>query len=60
MADFGWDIHLIGRAAAVFAGIPKGGFGSGAAFASATILALFGPAGVAPSRVFWRPSPAPG
>ncbi len=33
--------------AVIFAGISKGGFGSGAAFASSTILALFLPPGIA-------------
>lgn len=35
-----WSFFLIASAAAVFAGISKGGFGSGAAFAAASILAL--------------------
>lgn len=47
MAGFGWDVYAIGALAACFAGISKGGFGSGAAFAGATILALFVPPGVA-------------
>lgn len=47
MAAFGFDVYAIGAAAAVFAGISKGGFGSGAAFASAAILALVVPPGAA-------------
>jgi len=47
MTGFGWDVYAIGMAAAILAGISKGGFGSGAAFASATILALFVAPGVA-------------
>ncbi len=47
MAGFGWDVYAIGALAACFAGISKGGFGSGAAFAGATILALFVAPGVA-------------
>ncbi len=47
MMGFGWDVYAIGVFAAIFAGISKGGFGSGAAFASATILALVVPPGVA-------------
>lgn len=47
MTGFGWDIYVIGVCAAIFAGISKGGFGSGAAFASATILALVVPPGIA-------------
>ncbi|HAW47575.1 MAG TPA: hypothetical protein DCX34_10100 [Roseovarius sp.] len=37
----------VGAVAALFAGVPKGGFGSGAAFAGATILALVIPPGMA-------------
>ncbi|MEQ9261520.1 MAG: sulfite exporter TauE/SafE family protein [Roseovarius sp.] len=44
---FGWEVYAAGMFGALFAGISKGGFGSGAAFASATILALFVPPGVA-------------
>lgn len=40
MAGYDLDIILIGAFAAIFAGISKGGFGSGAAFASASVLAL--------------------
>jgi len=47
MAAFGLDVYAIGAAAAVFAGVSKGGFGSGAAFASAAILALVVPPGTA-------------
>ena len=47
MAGFGWEVYAIGMFAACFAGISKGGFGSGAAFASATILALVMPPGMA-------------
>ena len=44
-----WDISFfaIAAPAVVFAGISKGGFGSGAAFASASILALILPPGQA-------------
>jgi uncharacterized membrane protein YfcA len=45
--EFGWDVYAVGAFGAVFAGISKGGFGSGAAFASAALLALFVPPGVA-------------
>lgn len=44
---FGWEIYAVGAFGAIFAGISKGGFGSGAAFASAAVLALFVPPGVA-------------
>lgn len=44
---FGWEVYAAGAFGAVFAGVSKGGFGSGAAFASATILALLVPPGVA-------------
>lgn len=47
MAGFGWDVFVVGVFAAVFAGISKGGFGSGAAFAGTSILALFVDPGVA-------------
>lgn len=47
MTGIGWDVYAIGAFAAVFAGISKGGFGSGAAFASAAILALVMPPGMA-------------
>ncbi|WP_397544036.1 TSUP family transporter [Roseovarius salis] len=47
MTGYGVDVYAIGVAAAVFAGISKGGFGSGAAFAGATILALVIPPGAA-------------
>lgn len=43
----GWDVFAIGGLAALFAGVSKGGFGSGAAFAGAAILALFVPPGMA-------------
>lgn len=35
-----WTVFAIGAPAVLFAGVSKGGFGSGAAFASASILAL--------------------
>ena len=38
--ELSWTFFLVAGPAAVFAGISKGGFGSGAAFAAATILAL--------------------
>ncbi|WP_135507304.1 sulfite exporter TauE/SafE family protein [Roseovarius aestuariivivens] len=41
MAGFGWDVFAVGVFAAMFSGISKGGFGSGAAFAGSSILALF-------------------
>jgi uncharacterized membrane protein YfcA len=41
------SFFLIAAPAVVFAGISKGGFGSGAAFAAATILALIVPPGLA-------------
>lgn len=47
MVGFGWDVFAVGIFAAVFAGISKGGFGSGAAFAGTSILALFVDPGVA-------------
>lgn len=47
MAGFGWDVYAIGIFAALFAGVSKGGFGSGAAFAGSSILALFVPPGMA-------------
>lgn len=47
MAGFGWDVFAVGVFAAMFAGISKGGFGSGAAFAGTSILALFVDPGVA-------------
>ncbi|MDM8167234.1 sulfite exporter TauE/SafE family protein [Roseovarius sp.] len=47
MGGFGWEVYAIGAFAACFAGISKGGFGSGAAFAGATILALVMPPGLA-------------
>jgi len=43
----GWDVFAIGVLAALFAGVSKGGFGSGAAFAGAAILALFVEPGMA-------------
>jgi uncharacterized membrane protein YfcA len=42
-----WEIFAAGVFAALFAGISKGGFGSGAAFAGAAILAIVAPPGVA-------------
>ncbi|MCR9147926.1 MAG: sulfite exporter TauE/SafE family protein [Rhodobacteraceae bacterium] len=47
MGGFGWDVFAVGIFAAVFAGVSKGGFGSGAAFAGTSILALFVDPGVA-------------
>jgi uncharacterized membrane protein YfcA len=47
MTGLGWEGLALGVVAAVFAGISKGGFGSGAAFASAAILALVIPPGAA-------------
>ncbi len=47
MFGMGWDVYAIGAFAALFAGVSKGGFGSGAAFASAAILALVMPPGMA-------------
>ena len=35
-----WTLYALRMPAVVFAGVSKGGFGSGAAFASASILAL--------------------
>src|SRR6056297_3529496 len=35
-----WTVFAIGAPAVLFAGISKGGFGSGAAFASSSILAI--------------------
>ena len=40
MLDLTWAFFAIAGPAAIFAGISKGGFGSGAAFAAASILAL--------------------
>ncbi|SHH91545.1 sulfite exporter TauE/SafE family protein [Marivita hallyeonensis] len=40
MEALSWTVFALGIPAALFAGVSKGGFGSGAAFASATILAL--------------------
>ncbi len=40
MAGYDLNIIVIGAVAAMFAGVSKGGFGSGAAFASAALLAL--------------------
>ncbi|MEX0338532.1 MAG: sulfite exporter TauE/SafE family protein [Arenibacterium sp.] len=38
--ELGWTFFAVAAPAVVFAGVSKGGFGSGAAFASASILAL--------------------
>jgi uncharacterized membrane protein YfcA len=38
--ELGWSFFAIAAPAVIFAGVSKGGFGSGAAFASASILAL--------------------
>ena len=40
MLELNWVFFAVAAPAVLFAGISKGGFGSGAAFASATILAL--------------------
>ena len=50
MSGFGLDIIADAAPAAVFAGISTGGFGSGAAFARAAILALITPPGQALGR----------
>lgn len=42
-----WELFLAGAFAALFSGVSKGGFGSGAAFAGAAILALVAPPGAA-------------
>jgi len=42
-----WDLFAAGALAALFAGVSKGGFGSGAAFAGAAILTLVVPPGTA-------------
>ncbi len=47
MAAFGWEVYALGAGAALFAGVSKGGFGSGAAFAGVAILALAVPPGAA-------------
>ena len=47
METLGWDVYAIGAGAALFAGVSKGGFGSGAAFAGAAILALWVAPGLA-------------
>jgi hypothetical protein len=41
------EVIATGGLAALLAGVPKGGFGSGASFAAAAILALFVPPGMA-------------
>ncbi|EAP77633.1 sulfite exporter TauE/SafE family protein [Roseovarius nubinhibens] len=41
MGEMGWEVMAVGAGAALFAGISKGGFGSGAAFVGAAVLALF-------------------
>lgn len=40
MIDFGWQLFALGIPAVIFAGVSKGGFGSGAAFVSGAILAV--------------------
>lgn len=40
MLTLDWTFFAVAVPAVIFAGISKGGFGSGASFASATILAL--------------------
>lgn len=47
MLELDWAFFAIAAPAALFAGISKGGFGSGAAFASSSILAVFFDPGVA-------------
>lgn len=47
MIGFGWEVYALGAFAVLFAGVSKGGFGSGAAFASAAILALVMPPALA-------------
>ncbi|MHA6263404.1 sulfite exporter TauE/SafE family protein [Arenibacterium sp. CAU 1754] len=47
MLELDWAFFAVAAPAAMFAGISKGGFGSGAAFASASILAVFFDPGVA-------------
>ncbi|SDY39674.1 sulfite exporter TauE/SafE family protein [Citreimonas salinaria] len=47
MEILSWSVFLIAVPAVIFAGVSKGGFGSGAAFASASILALVIPPGAA-------------
>lgn len=47
MLEFDWQFFAVGIPAIVFAGISKGGFGSGAAFVGAAILALVVPPGAA-------------
>lgn len=68
MEILSWSVFLVAMPAVVFAGMSKGGFGGGAAFASASILALVIPPGaalglmlpllmlidVASLRVYWR------
>jgi len=45
--EFDWQFFAIGIPAIIFAGISKGGFGSGAAFVAGAILALVVPPGAA-------------
>lgn len=47
MGEYGGTVYAVAAFAALFAGVSKGGFGSGAAFAGAAILALLVPPGVA-------------
>lgn len=47
MGAYGWEVFVIAAGAAIFAGVSKGGFGSGAAFLGAAILAIFVAPGVA-------------
>ena len=47
MLELNAAFFAVGGAAALFAGVSKGGFGSGAAFASSAILALFLPPALA-------------
>jgi len=49
-----WVLFATGAIAALFAGVSKGGFGSGAAFAGAAILALVVPPGMALGAAFYR------
>lgn len=47
MLEFDWQFFVVGIPAIMFAGISKGGFGSGAAFVGGAILALVVPPGAA-------------
>ena len=47
MIGVDWHVFAVGIFAAIFAGVSKGGFGSGAAFAGGSLLALLLPPGMA-------------